>query len=161
MTAARKRAIVDEDSKIRPARASRKLDPPDEPTLTADEQDVIPQSTGPLTAVEAVAGAAAGAALGAIAGPAGIAAGAAIGGAVGAALGVIDADRSKEEARIDAVLDEEIGVTGGAIGHPQTNIEPEIGAPSAASAGVGTTERSYPEGGPREAPDTGVGGDTR
>lgn len=92
-------------------------------------------------------GAAAGAAAGAIAGPPGIVAGAVIGAIAGAATAeaLVENDEASEAANVR--LDEEIGVIGGDLGAAQTRIPARVGAPSLASAGIGTPEAPSEEGG--------------
>ncbi len=65
-----------------------------------------------------VAGAISGAAMGAIAGPVGAVVGGVVGGVVGVVAGAILDDDSVDAAARERVLDEEIGVTSGAVGAP-------------------------------------------
>jgi phage tail tape-measure protein len=88
--------------------------------------------------VGAIAGELAGAVVGSIAGPAGVVAGMIVGAIAGDIAGeVLDADAARRRAH-ETALDETIGVFGGNLGAARPGSPPaRIGAPSAASAGVG------------------------
>lgn len=95
-----------------------------------------PLPTAAVTAGAGVAGAAAGALAGAIAGPVGAVAGAVIGAVAGAAAGIGVEETKKLEDAETRKLDEEMGVTKGAIGAPMTTRESRTGAPSSVTAGA-------------------------
>jgi hypothetical protein len=88
--------------------------------------------------VGVIAGELAGAVVGSIAGPPGVVAGMIVGAIAGEIAGeVLDADAARRHLR-DTALDEAIGVFGGDLGAARPGSPPaRIGAPSAASAGVG------------------------
>ena len=88
--------------------------------------------------VGAIAGELAGAVIGSIAGPPGIVAGMIVGAIAGDIAGeALDADAARARLR-EKALDETIGVFGGDLGAARPGSPPaRIGAPSAASAGVG------------------------
>ncbi len=71
------------------------------------------------------AGAVAGATIGSVAGPPGAIVGGIIGGLVGAAAATVLDEKSGEQAERDRELDDEIGVTSGAIGAPNLKHPPE------------------------------------
>ena len=95
-----------------------------------------PVPTAAVAAGAGVAGAAAGALAGAIAGPIGAIAGAVLGAVAGAAAGnTVEETRAAEEATTRR-LDDEMGVTKGAIGAPMTTRESRTNAPSSVTAGA-------------------------
>jgi hypothetical protein len=128
---------------------------PTKHTNGTDHAAGVPHSPIPATAaagagVGAATGAAAGAAIGAFAGPPGIVAGALIGAAAGAATGAALADDHDAEDH-DKVLDEDIGVSGGAMGAAKPGSPPAIrGTYSGGSAGAGGIPNSsaVPDAGP-------------
>lgn len=89
-----------------------------------------------VTATAFVSGAAAGAIAGAIAGPVGAIAGAVIGAVAGAAAGIGIEENEALKDRAERELDDEIGVTAGSIGAPQTTIPSRTGAFSSVGGSV-------------------------
>ena len=78
-----------------------------------------------------------------------------IGAAAGTLLGEVVQKASAEAEARDAVLDAEIGVSGGELGAPSLEHPPaKIGAFSGASAGVSTEGGDSPAEGPMQAPST-------
>ena len=106
---------------------------------------------------EDVAGVAAavtvGSVVGAVAGPPGMLAGGVIGAAVGAIAAVgLEIDSARKEART-RTLDEEIGVTGGALGAPNLQHPPAVrGTYSAGAAGAVSASGEDPAEGPMQTP---------
>ena len=88
------------------------------------------------TATGCLSGAAAGALAGAIAGPVGAICGAVIGAVAGAAVGVGLGENEVLKDRAERELDDEMGVTAGSIGAPQTTIPSRVGAPSSVGGSV-------------------------
>jgi phage tail tape-measure protein len=102
------------------------------------------------------AGALAGAVIGAVAGPVGAIAGAIIGAAAGSLLGDVTHKDGVERDAKDAVLDGEIGVSGGEMGapnlaHPRSTVGAFSGGSSGGASGGADDE---PAEGPMQSPST-------
>ncbi len=101
------------------------------------------------------AGAFAGAVIGAVGGPVGAIAGAIIGAAAGGLLGDVTHKDGVERDAKDAVLDSEIGVSGGEMGAPNLAHPPsKVGAFSGGASGASSGGGDEPAEGPMQSPST-------
>jgi hypothetical protein len=101
------------------------------------------------------AGALAGAVIGSVAGPVGAIAGAVLGAAAGGLLGDVAHEAGVERDARDAVLDGEIGVSGGELGAPNLLHPPAtVGAFSGASSGAPSAGGEESADGPMQSPST-------
>jgi len=103
------------------------------PPKTDDTKDGLPKHDGhALAGATTIGGAMTGAMVGAIAGPAGAIAGGIIGSAIGALSGaVMEREEHRREVH-DRDLDDDIGVTSGAIGVPDEMKHPSVPPPEPA-----------------------------
>jgi hypothetical protein len=118
------------------------------PAVAVKSHKVTPGEVG------AIAGEIAGGLFGSAAGPVGAVAGMVLGAVAGTAAGEALESTAERTRRHDEDLDEAIGVIGGDLGAASPDAPPaRIGAPSAASVGVGTPHGSAPSEGPIQSID--------